>query len=131
MASSEFPRPLSDREVSVLDFMLSPDDPRLDALRDQVKRATVVGQWECCATIELGVEPQTLMPSDSSERLMVEARTPNRGDANTFFELLLFEKGGWLHTLELVHYGDQPPKEFPPADRFERPTVFRWPTVSK
>jgi hypothetical protein len=123
MTPPEFPRPLTDGEASVLDFMLSSDDPRLAALRDQVKRATVIGQWDCCATIDLSVDPETVSPSEGKERLVVEARTPNLGDANTFFELLLFERDGWLHTLELVHYGDDPPREFPPAHLFEAPTV--------
>jgi hypothetical protein len=114
---------LSDREATILDFMLSPDDARLEPLREQASRATVTGRWDCCATIELSVEPAIPDAPEAPAHLVVEATTHSRGDADTSFELLLFEKGGWLHTLELVHYGERPPKEFPPVERFESPIV--------
>jgi hypothetical protein len=94
MTPPEFPRPLSDREAAILDFMLSPDDARLHPLREQASRATVIGRWDCCATIELSVDPATPGTSEGPSNLVVEATTLSWGNADTSFELLLFEKGG-------------------------------------
>jgi hypothetical protein len=69
------------------------------------------------------VESEGVNPAKGHDVVISDARTPNHGDAETFFELILFERGGLLHTLELVHYGRTPPKEFPPASEFEPPTV--------
>jgi hypothetical protein len=41
------------------------------------------------------------------------------------FELLLFlDETGWLKELEIVHYGDVIPSEFPPPSIFESPSVL-------
>lgn len=56
-ARRDFPRPLTEREAATLRFMLSPDDPRLAALREQAQVAMVTGMCECgCATIYLDVD---------------------------------------------------------------------------
>ena len=123
MQLAEFPRALTEREAATLEFMLSGDDPRLDHLREQSGYVTVVGRWDCCPTIDLEVDRDPSTPAMGLSTPAVETQTIDRTDENASMDLLLFAKDGWLTTLELVHYGDAVPREFPPTSLFERPST--------
>ena len=117
------PRPLSEREVAILDLMLGVDDPRLDALREQSQ--AVRATWECtcgCATINLGVDQSRARPATGLCSPVTEARHRATYDTDEFCELILFLQDGWLSSLELVWYANPIP-EFPPVDDFEPATL--------
>lgn len=92
-------------------------------LREQTAVVRVATQWDCCATIEFEVYRKGARPAVGLPNLDVETRTPDTGDADAFFQLLLFLDDGWLETLELVHCGKHPPTEFPTVAAFEPPSV--------
>jgi hypothetical protein len=119
-----FPRPLSDRERAVLNFLLGVDDSRLDPLRGQAKVAIASGRCSCgCATIDLAVD-HALARSAELCSPVLEARVPSpiAGDPDGFYEVVLFlDPAGWLESLEIVFYVGDPPLEFPPPDGYEAP----------
>ena len=122
----EFAGSLSEREAQVLRFMLSADDPRLTPLRGQAEVATVVGRCDCgCATIELAVDRGRSARAPGLCSPVSEAKTPIRKgfDWAQYRELILFLDDGWLLSLEIIFYCDEPPKEFPRTEEFEPPII--------
>jgi hypothetical protein len=121
------PRALEHHESRILRWLLEADFEGVDALRKQAETVRVKSKpCECgCPTIDLLTArdapraPQRVPFHD----LVVEATTPDAGNAEEFFELLLFVKAGRLALLELVTFTDNPPSEFPPPSVFEPPTV--------
>jgi hypothetical protein len=122
--TDELPRPLSERERAALDFLLAVEAPGVDELRAQAVTARVVGRCTCgCATIDIAVDRRRGHASELMRSPAIEARTELSEDLDEFFELLLFVDGGWLSSLEIVYYGDQPPRELPPPGSFLPPYV--------
>jgi hypothetical protein len=121
--SSEFPRPLTEREAATLRFMLSVEDPRMEALRKQAEFARVTGSWGCCASLDLDVDRGRASAASDLCYPVTEAHTREKADATRYHDLILFQRDGWLKTLELVHYAGTPPREFPPTDDFEPPCI--------
>ncbi len=126
MNTESFPRPLTDRERSILDHVLSVADARLDPLRRQASTVTAVGRCFCgCATIDLGVDRLHASPAVDLCSPVTEASTEHAReypDPN-YCELILFLDDGWLSSLEIVFYTDDPVREFPPPDRFGPATM--------
>ena len=93
------PRPLRGQERALLEFLLSADFPGNDRLLSQSAKVEVVRECDCgCGTVNFrGAEsaPQARV----REPIPVEAY----GDG---VEVLLFVRGGYLRSLEVVHHGD-------------------------
>ena len=119
----EFPRPLSAREAETLRFMLSPDDLRLDSLREQAEVAQVRGMCHCgCATIDLAVDKDRARQATPFSPRLIDTHTPQFHPEGPY-ELILHLADGWLKELEVVYYVNVPPPEFPSTDRFEPPRL--------
>ena len=117
---SEFPRPLSEREAATLRFMLSPDDPRLEPLRQQAEVAIVIGKCDCgCATIHLGVDRSHAQPATGLRSPVTD--TISREESGPFW-LNLFLDDGWLSMLEIA-YIDGIPSTFPRSGEFLLPRL--------
>jgi hypothetical protein len=98
------PRPLSDRERSVLDALLGADFPGVEALRDQARSVQVEGRCDCgCPTIRFSSAP-------GRHRLVAEGASDEGQD------VLLFAGERGLDSLESSWTTDSPPVEFPPAE---------------
>jgi hypothetical protein len=128
MASTDYPRALTEQERAALDFMLSVDDPRVEPLRGQAATAAVVGTCECgCPTITLsvdrtGTEPAALW-SPAIETVLKDAVVIGPGEVDRYM-LLLFLEHGWLASLELVSFRPKGnPVTFPPPTAFNPPRV--------
>ena len=121
----EFPRPLSEREATTLEFVLSVDDPRALPLREQSRSVVVNGRCPCgCATIYLEVDRTKAQPATNLThlRMAIESYGPGSGES-PFFAFLLFLDEGWLDSLEIEYIGSLPPAEFPPTTGFGLPQV--------
>jgi hypothetical protein len=107
-AETDTPRPLSERERNVLDFMLSVEAPGVAELREQARTATATG-WDCgCASIDLHVDRGSTQPSSIRSRPAIETETKERSDPNGTFDLLVWvDAEGWLSGLEIVDYLDR------------------------
>jgi hypothetical protein len=117
-----YPRPLTEREQRILRFLLSVDAPGVDALRQQASVATVVGRCPCgCATIYLSVDRSAAPQSSIRRSPAIDTQRPLTDDPEQVNDLILFLDDGWLERVEIVHYGETPPEEFPPPDVFLPP----------
>jgi len=116
------PRPISDLERAILDRLLV-DDEAFAELREQVPSLVVVRRCACgCPTVEFG--QSGVAPEAVARPLGIEGRaTGNIGDAP--IDILVFETGGYLSSLELVSYSEQAPAEWPPLDSIEVISVQR------
>ena len=114
-----FPRPPSDRESEILEFLLGLDDDRLAPLREQARTVVVAGTCACsCATVDLAVDRDRGSPAKlCSPVVSADARM---ADGVPAVGLLLFLDEGWLSLLE-IWYIDDPPAEFPAATVFDTP----------
>ena len=118
-SQDEYPRPLTDREAEILDFLLGIDEHRLAPLRGQARTAVVAGTCACrCATINLAVDRDSGSPANlCSPVVSADSRATSGRPA---VGLLLFLDEGWLSLLE-IWYIDAPPAEFPAATVFDTP----------
>jgi hypothetical protein len=117
------PRPLTQREREVLDFLLSAELPGVDELRRQAE-TVYASPWRCgCASIDLHVDRRVAPASPLRTQPAIEAET--KVDAAGLFELLLWvDEDGWLSSLEIVDYVDphgSTHEIFPPPSDFEKP----------
>ena len=122
----DFPRPLTDREREVLLLLLPPDGfADVDAYRAQVDQVAVSGVCSCgCATIDLEVGPSAPRATFVGTPLLpVEGRGHDPSDPSLPVEIILFAREGTLGMLEIVYYGDTPPKQFPAGADLETVTV--------
>lgn len=118
----DFPRALTEREREVLLLLLPADGfADVDVYRMQVDEATVAGMCSCgCATIYLDVRPGvTAATFVDTPLLPVEARGPDPSDPSLQVEIILFAREGTLGSLEIVYYGNTPPREFPATQDLE------------
>ena len=103
-------RPLTPRERSVLDLVLTADFPGAAELRVQVRTARVTGRCACgCPTIDLAVDDAAPVAGIDS-RVAVEVDVADGG-------LIVFVDEGRLSGLEYWSAADEPPAEFPPPER--------------
>lgn len=98
------PRPLTERERSVVEAMLSVSFDGVEALRRQVPSLLVSGRCGCgCPTIYF---------AHPKDEVGVWQRV-NASITGTHDGLMLFTSGQWLDSLEYVGTGERDPAEFP------------------
>ncbi len=122
----DFPRALTDLEREVLLLLLPPEGfADVDVYRAQVDQAAVTGMCSCgCATIDLDVDPNAPRATFVGTPLLpVEGRGHDPSDPSLPVEIILFAREGALGMLEIVYYGDTPPKQFPAAGDLEAVTA--------
>jgi hypothetical protein len=121
-----FPRALTEHEREVLLLLLPREGfEDVDVYRAQVDAATVTGMCSCgCATINLEVDPDAPAATFVGTPLLpTEAHGRDPSDPSLPIEIILFAREGTLESLEIVYYGDRPPKDFPAAHDLKTVTV--------
>jgi hypothetical protein len=121
----DFPRPLSEREATTLEFLLSVDDPRALPLREQSRYVVVNGMCPCgCATVSLEVDRPRAKPATELAhlRMAIESNGPGAGES-PILSFLLFLDEGWLDSLEISYIGSVAPAVFPPTGGFDPPRI--------
>ena len=117
--NESFPRPLSERERSVLTALLVPDFPGADELRAQLPGTVVTGGR--CPQIDLAV-PQDVPRSPAADGCL-----PVQGNVDTaehaVQQIILFVRDGRLDSLETWWIDGDAPSEWPPVDHLE---ICRW-----
>ncbi|HST18526.1 MAG TPA: hypothetical protein VLK36_12715 [Gaiellaceae bacterium] len=118
-------RPLTARELEILELLLSVDVEGIEELRAQVPHA-LAARWSCgCASFGLVVDAAQAPRSRNTNSLLSEAASKERRGPDSYFELILWLRDGWLNSVEIVDYvdqhGDQSPQEIPPLDYWEAP----------
>jgi hypothetical protein len=99
------PRPLAPTERDLPDFLLSAALVGRDELASQADLVEVVGECDCgCGTVDLQVNG--VPRPEGVDQLMVEAN--GKG-----VDVLLFARGGFLSSLEIVDHGDSRPLPYP------------------
>jgi hypothetical protein len=115
------PRPLSEAERDTLELLLRHTDfEGRDALLAQIDHASVVGGCGCgCATVDLkitGNVPPSARRSELPRPVPTKATAlDNAGEP--IGGVLLFEKDGYLATLEIYNHGPEPINPFPPIEQ--------------
>ena len=124
----------TEREREILDLLLSVEGAGVAELRAQAETAEVVGQRPCgCATIDLAVDRARAPRSPPRSRVPIDATTPFVDDESAHrspLDLLLFLDDGWLHSVEVVYYGEVPPAEFPAPSAFDKPVLRERPPAA-
>jgi hypothetical protein len=111
-------RPLTPRERSVLDLLLTADFPGAAELRVQARTARVTGRCACgCPTIDLAVDDAAPVAGVDG-RVAVEVDVAEGG-------LIVFVDEGRLSGLEYWSVADETPAEFPPPERIRVATAPR------
>jgi len=105
------PRPLSEEERVLLEFLLSADFPECESLRLQLASVSVEGACECgCGTVSPPVWGSSAAKAAGENTVPIEAYD----DA---VDVLLFPRDGFISSLEIVFYDDRLPRPFPkPSD---------------
>jgi hypothetical protein len=117
------PRPLTEREKAVLQFLLSPQFPGVDDLRDQA--------MDVLAEDELS-DPSISLVSNKLRAKQavgvlanpVRALTTHSLQDPQIVQLFLFVRDGWLDMIDLTWYGDEMPTELPDPSSFRPPEVI-------
>jgi hypothetical protein len=116
---SRFPRAMTGEELAVLEFLLEPDFPGAETLRDQARHAEVTDLCGCgCPSFSLAVDKSRSTRAEVSPGHPVILAAASL-DLDPPYELLLFTDDGWLSYVELVWYGESPPPSFPALSDFE------------
>lgn len=112
--TTDFPRPLTEREAEVLGGLLAVDFEGAQELRRQAEVATAIGRCRCgCATIDLAVGKERAKPARVNQSpVPAEGRWAEGG-------IILFVEDGWLSGLEIYTWSDDPPRVFPPPNEIE------------
>jgi hypothetical protein len=116
---SDFPRAMTDVEHGVLEFLLQPGVPGVEALRDQARHAEVTWLCECgCPTFDLAVDKSQTTRAEIDSKTEPIVWETSSVDLDPPIDLLLFVRDRWLEMVELVWYGDHPPSMFPAMSHF-------------
>jgi hypothetical protein len=115
MTDGDMPRPLSDIERGVIARLLAVPFPGRDELRAQLPFATVGGQCSCgCATVNLAVN-RAVAPAPVLSGAPVSA---DISDGEFYAGIVLLVDGeGYVSCLEVYSIGDEPVRQFPPAEQ--------------
>jgi hypothetical protein len=129
----EQPRPLTEREQAILDFMLSVDLPGIEELRKQAKTALAVRWGPRDPSFALYVDQEAAHPSSLRRRPTepkIVADTRETDDPQKMYQLKLWvNKDGWLSHVKFTPFGWEdevwleellPPSEFDPPERYRR-----------
>jgi hypothetical protein len=121
----EQPRPLTEREREILDFLLTVDLPGIEELREQAKTALAVRWGARDPSFALYVDQESTRPSRLRTRPLIQAFT-KRQDFEHFYDLLLWvDEEGWLSSVEFSPYSDRWLEELLPPGEFDPPELFR------
>ena len=114
--SAAQPRPLTERERSVLAALLSVEFDGAAALREQARGAAVVGMFGCgCPSIHFVNGRGGMIPR-------VNASIRRTDDSLFLYTISDSDRGELLGGIEYVGVGDEDPSDFPPPDLF----VLEW-----
>jgi hypothetical protein len=101
--------PLTDEERASLLRLLPPDGfPGVEEYRAQFAYASVVARRPCgCPTVDLRIDAARAPRSwaAGTPLLPLERET---GEGEEFKQLIIFACDGWLESLELVYYSEEP-----------------------
>jgi hypothetical protein len=115
-----FPRPPTERETTVLEFLLSAEFPGRAELVTQARSVEVVGRWDDEPTIELRVAAAEPRLAEVENVPPVEAST-----RDGLFSVLLFVRDGLLDMIELVdNAGEGMLSELPAPSELADPTAL-------
>ena len=106
MAQLSQPRELRPAERALIEFLLTADFAGRKELKEQLDSVEVV--WECdcgCGTVNLRVK-------DSVGRAFTREPIPVEANGHGL-DVLLFVRGGFLASLEIVDHGDARPLPYP------------------
>lgn len=118
----QFPRPLTERELSILHMLLSKDGEGIAELRLQVPHAAVVGRCKCgCPTIDIDVDREAAVPSRITRRPAIDCFSHEREAIDEVFDLMVWVEDGYLAGIELVYYDEGKPTVFPEPASFDEP----------
>jgi hypothetical protein len=121
----EQPRPLTEREREILDFLLGADLPGIEELREQAGTALAVRWGPRDPSVDLYVDREATRPSPVRTRPVIQTYTMRKG-AKDLRELLLWvDEDGWLSSVELAHLYEEWPEDLPPPSEFEPPRPYR------
>jgi hypothetical protein len=131
--SATDPRPLTEPEREIVNFMLSPEAPGIAELREQSDTA-LARQWECgCASFDLVVGKEQTSPSTGRWGEIMGGRTRSTWHPRNLSGVMLWvDDDGWLSSLEVVDVAEKH-GEFnflPPPSMCEAPTVGEAPTAA-
>lgn len=134
----EHPRPLTEREREILDFLLSVDLPGIKELREQAKTARAVRWGPRDPSFAVYVDQEAARPSSFRRRSaepQITADTRETDGPQTMYQLKLWvNKDGWLSHVKFTPFGwgDEvwleellPPSEFDPPEPYERIRISR------
>ena len=118
-------RPLTERELEILEMLLSVELTGIEQLRAQVPNAKAA-RWSCgCASFDLLVDREQAPRSSTAGGAVVEATTKERDEIGAAFDLLLWVEDGWLVGVEIVDYvdrhGEESPDEIPSPPKWNDP----------
>jgi hypothetical protein len=117
-------RPLSEQERAVILALLNPSFVGRDELLTQLTTARASIGCDCgCPTIALAAD-KTLSSAPVRGYVAAEAAADIDGEP---IQILLFARDGYMSGLELVWYGDEPPRRWPATEAikvmdYEKPT---------
>lgn len=118
-------RALTEAERALLDFLLAVEFPGVDAFREQVPHTREPGGEPCpcgCPTYGLIVDRSQTAPAPLAFDVPVLVSSYyEMPDGAPGGELLLFQAGGWLKTVEVTWYGEEPPSTLPSLDSCSAP----------
>ncbi|MEU1077223.1 MULTISPECIES: hypothetical protein [unclassified Streptomyces] len=115
------PRKLNNAERAVLDKILSTPFPGSPELKKQIDVCQVIAQWsEDSVSVDIHPMPEAVpavgVANGPAPAIGVVQGLP--GDELPLVgEILVWVAGGYISGIEFTWYGDEMPKQLPPADR--------------
>jgi hypothetical protein len=120
------PRPPTQREREILDFLLSPDVPGVAELREQARTA-LIRTWDCgCVSFEILVDRENTSPSSLRSHPAIDASASEGVAPERLHSLMLWvDEDGWLSSLEVVDVADDHGEfnPIPPPSMYEPPRI--------
>ena len=109
------PRPLSERESEIIEFLVRTHLPTATQLVEQIPFALARRE---CPFIDIDV-PADAPRADTLERGPLEARNQDFSEDGAWTHVLLWIDDGRISGLELAWVSDDPPREWPRVDQLE------------
>jgi hypothetical protein len=114
----ECPRPLTQDERALLDFLLGLEFPGVEELRKQARHAQETGGEPCpCGCPSFG----PIVDRSLADRAELAFDVPfvvssawEQPEGTPGGDCILFQEDGWLKAVEITWLGDEPPSTLPP-----------------